>query len=164
MPTSQSTGSPGTRSGRTPRKGSGPQRLRAPSFGESASTRTWLERPVAAQPRTQREAAEPRRPAAHPACDFCRGALRREERHRLVWESPSSELVLADLCSGCATSAETLLELYGCRGRESIALVQEVRPSARPHRVVGFVARGALYLLIALTFFLIVTLISSRAR
>jgi hypothetical protein len=29
---------------------------------------------------------------------------------------------------------------------------------------VGFVARGALYLLIALTFFLIVTLISSAAR
>jgi len=28
---------------------------------------------------------------------------------------------------------------------------------------VGFVARGTLYLLIALTFFLIVTLISSRA-
>jgi len=29
---------------------------------------------------------------------------------------------------------------------------------------VGFVARGALYLLITLSFFLIVTLISSRAR
>jgi hypothetical protein len=68
------------------------------------------------------------------------------------------------LCSRCATSAETLLELYGGRGRESIALVKEVRPSVSPHRVVGLVARGALYLLIALTFFLIVTMISSRNR
>jgi hypothetical protein len=100
-----------------------------------------------------------------PACDFCRGALSREERHRLVWESPvPAELVLAELCSRCATSAETLLELYGGRGRQSIALVQEVRPSARAPRVVGFLARGALYLLIALAFFLIVTLISSAAR
>jgi len=116
--------------------------------------------------RGRRDAApSPRRPAAHPACDFCGGALRREERHRLIWESPfQAELVLADLCSRCATSSETLLELYGGRGRESIALVQEVRPSARPHRVVGFVARGALYLLIALTFFLIVTRISSAAH
>jgi len=29
---------------------------------------------------------------------------------------------------------------------------------------VGFVARGAVYLVIALTFFLIVTLVNSRAR
>lgn len=88
----------------------------------------------------------------------------RGERHRLVWESPvAAGLVLADLCSRCTTSADTLLELYAGRDRESIALVQEVRPSARPHRLAGFVARGALYLLIALTFFLIVTLISSRA-
>jgi hypothetical protein len=115
--------------------------------------------------RGRRDAApSPRRPAAHPACDFCQGALRREERHRLVWETPSAELVLADLCRRCATSAGTLLELYGGRGREAIALVQEVRPSARSHRVVGFLARGALYLLVALAFFLIVTLISSAAR
>jgi hypothetical protein len=132
------------------------QEIRGSRFGGSPS--------LAAQPRTRPEAAEPRRPSAHPACDFCRGALGREERHRLVWESPfPAELVLADLCSRCATSAETLLELYGGRGRESIALVQEVRPSARAHRVVGFLARGALYLLIALAFFLIVTLISSAA-
>lgn len=119
---------------------------------------------LATQRTTQPEAAEPPRPAAHAACDICRGALAREERHRLVWKSPlPTELVLADLCSRCATSAETLLELHGGRGRRSIALVQQVRPSARPHRVVGFVARGALYLLIALTFFVIVTLVSSLA-
>jgi hypothetical protein len=120
---------------------------------------------LAAQPRTQRKDAEPGRHAARPACDFCRSALRREERHRLVWQSPfQAELVLADLCSRCATRADTLLKLYGGGGREAIALVEEVRPSARPHRVVGFFARGALYLLIALTFFVIVTLISSTAR
>jgi hypothetical protein len=42
--------------------------------------------------------------------------------------------------------------------------VQEVRQSAAAPRVVGFIARGAVYLLIALTFFLIVTLISSYGR
>jgi hypothetical protein len=68
------------------------------------------------------------------------------------------------LCSRCASGAETLLELYGGRGRGSIALVQEVRPSERPYRVAAFVVRSALYLLIALAFFLIVTLISSRTR
>ena len=131
--------------------------MRGSRFGGSPS--------LAAQTRTQPEAAEPRRHAARPVCDFCRGALQREERHRLVWESPfGADLVLADLCSRCATRAETLVELHGGRGRKSIALVQEVRPSARPHRVVGFVARGALYLLIALAFFLIVTLISSAAH
>jgi hypothetical protein len=67
------------------------------------------------------------------------------------------------LCSRCSTRAESLVDLYGGRGRDAIRLVQEVSPSARPHRVVGFVARGAVYLLIALTFFLIVTAISSRA-
>jgi hypothetical protein len=131
--------------------------MRGNRFGGSSS--------LTAQPKPQPATAAAPRPAAHPACDFCRGALRREERHRLVWEGPfREELVLADLCSRCATSAETLLELYGGRGREAIALVQEVRPSARSHRVVGFLARGALYLLIALAFFLIVTLISSYAR
>jgi hypothetical protein len=117
-----------------------------------------------AQRETKPEAAESRRRAA-PGCDFCGSALPRSERYRLLWESPyPAELVLADLCNRCATGADTLLKLYGGRGREAIALVQEVRPSARPHRVVGFFARGALYLVIALTFFVIVTLISSTAR
>jgi hypothetical protein len=120
---------------------------------------------LTAQRKPRPAAAAPGRPAAHPVCDFCRGALGREERHRLVWQGPfAAELVLAELCSRCATSAETLLDLYGGRGRKSIALVQEVRPRVRAHRVVGFVARGAFYLLIALMFFAIVTLISSASR
>jgi hypothetical protein len=42
--------------------------------------------------------------------------------------------------------------------------VHEVRPSAAAPKVVGFIARGAVYFLVAVTFFLIVTLISSYAR
>jgi hypothetical protein len=111
------------------------------------------------------EDAESRRRAA-PACDFCRSALPRDERHRLVWESAAlaTELILADLCSRCATEA-----FGSARGSRSVRpdelrLLQEVRPPARPHRVVGFIARGAVYLLVAAAFFLIVTLIGSYAR
>jgi hypothetical protein len=103
-------------------------------------------------------------PPRAPACDFCQTALTRGERHRLVWESSlPTTLVLADLCSHCSTRAESLVELYGGRGRDAIRLAQEVRPSAPAHKVAGFIARGVFYLLIALAFFLIVTLISSRA-
>jgi hypothetical protein len=108
------------------------------------------------------EHSESRRPAA-PACDFCRSPLPRGERHRLVWESAAldGELILADLCSRCATA-------YGSGsqpGRPSgLKLVQEVRPSAAPPKVVGVIARGAFYLLIAFAFFFMVTLISSYAR
>lgn len=114
--------------------------------------------------RGRRDAApSPPRPAAHPACDFCRGALRREERHRLVWESPfQGELVLADLCSRCASRGDDLVELYG--GREAITLVHEVQRSKTSHGVAAFLARGVVYLLIAVVFFLIVTLISSYAH
>jgi hypothetical protein len=103
-------------------------------------------------------------PPRAPACDFCRGSLTRGERHRLVWESSlPATLVLADLCIHCSTRAESLVELYGGRGRDAIRLAQEVRPPAPAHKVAGFIARGALYILIAVTFFLIVTAISSRA-
>jgi hypothetical protein len=42
--------------------------------------------------------------------------------------------------------------------------VQEVRPSAAGPKVAGFIARGVIYLLIAVAFFLIVTLLSSYAH
>jgi hypothetical protein len=42
--------------------------------------------------------------------------------------------------------------------------VQEGRASALASKAVGFAARGVLYLLIAVAFFLIVTLISSSAH
>ena len=107
--------------------------------------------------------------ARGPSCDFCRGALRSEERHRLVWESSfAAELVLADLCRDCATFADRLLELYGGCGREAITLVQEIRPSPPPRtvqpRVLGYAARGVLYLVIAVASLLLVTLVTSRGR
>jgi hypothetical protein len=108
------------------------------------------------------EDAESRGRAA-PACDFCRTPLPRGERHRLVWESAAldSELILSDLCSRCATA-------YGSGSPSArptaVRLVQEVRPSAAAPKVVGFIGRGAFYLLIAFAFFFIVTLISSYAR
>jgi hypothetical protein len=119
---------------------------------------------LAAQPKTQAKGSQPPRRAAYPACDFCKTALTRGERHRLVWESSlPTGLVLADLCSHCSTRAESLIELYGGCGRDAIRLAQEVRPSAPARKVAGFIARGALYVLIAITFFVIVTAISSRA-
>jgi len=108
------------------------------------------------------------RPRARPACDFCRSTLARGERHRLVWDSAvHGELVLAELCAGCAT------RWFGSRRSQldSLRLVQDGRASALAGRAsvlapkaVGFTARGVLYLLIAVTFFLIVTVISSYAH
>jgi hypothetical protein len=127
-------------------------KTRGSRFGGSPSS--------TAQRDTQAEAARSR---AAPACDFCRGALPRGERNRLVWESPehATGLILADLCSRCATA-------YGSDSQSArptaVRLVQEVRPSAAPPKVVGFIARGAVYFLIAATFFLIVTLISAYAH
>ena len=133
------------------------QTIRGSRFGGSPS--------FSAQRETKPEAAESRRRAA-PGCDFCGNALPRGERHRLVWESAAlaSELVLAELCSRCA--AEAFRSARGSRTAraDALRLVQEVRPSATAPKIVGFIARGALYLLIALAFFLIVTLISSAAH
>jgi hypothetical protein len=98
-----------------------------------------------------------------PSCDFCRSPLPRGERHRLVWEGAAldGELILADLCSRCATAFGT--GSWSARPT-ALRLVQEVRLSAAAPRAVGFIARGAFYLLIAFAFFFIVTLISSYAR
>jgi hypothetical protein len=110
------------------------------------------------------------RPTDHRlACDVCGRARTRDERQRLVWESDSvTRLVLAELCHDCATIADPLLELYGGRGRDAIRLVQEIRASPPPRavqpRVVGYTARGMLYLLIAVASFLLVTLITSRGH
>jgi hypothetical protein len=108
------------------------------------------------------------RPVKKAACDFCRRPRVSEERHRLVWAStPSNELVLAELCGPCAARSDQLIEMYGGHGRNAISLMQPLgvpRSTVPAHRAFGFVGRGLLYLLIALAFFVVVTLITSRAR
>lgn len=103
------------------------------------------------------------------ACDVCGCARIRDERHRLVWESdPSTQLVLAELCPDCAAFADPFLELYGGRGRDAIRLMQEIRAFPPPRtvqpRVLGYTARGVLYLLVAVASFLLVTLLTLRGR
>jgi hypothetical protein len=131
--------------------------IRGSRFGGSPS--------FSAQRETKAEAAESRRRAA-PGCDFCGSALPKGERHRFVWESAAlaTELILAELCSRCAT--EVFRSAGGSRSArpDALRLVQELRRSAPAPKVASFIARGASYLLIALTFFLIVTLISSYAH
>jgi hypothetical protein len=119
-------------------------------------------------PRSEAEIGADHRPAFNQlACDVCGRARARDERHRLIWESdPATRLLLAELCRDCAAVADPLLELYGGRGRDAIRLVQETRASLPPRRaqprVLGYAARGVLYLLIAVTAFVLVTLVSSR--
>lgn len=113
--------------------------------------------------------ADPRQPARHATCDVCGGARSRDERIRLIWQSAlAGDLVLAELCRRCAAQSDLILEMYGGRGRNAIRVAREVRtstpPAAQRHPALGLIARGVLYLLVALAFFLIVTLISSRAQ
>jgi hypothetical protein len=120
--------------------------------------------PLLAESRTTEAVSGSRRA---PSCDFCRSTLPRgAERNRLVWDSPelATELILADLCSRCA--AEAFGPALGSQPArlDSVRLVQEVQSSAAASKVMGFIARGVSYVLIALAFFLVVTLISSYAR
>ena len=132
------------------------QTIRGSRFGGSPS--------FSAQRKTKPEAAESRRRAA-PGCDFCGSALPRGERNRLVWNSAiAGELVLAEVCASCATRSFGSTRDSRTSQPDTLRLVQEIAPSAPVRSVAGFIARGSVYLLIALTFFLIVTLISSSAR
>ncbi len=118
--------------------------------------------PFPAQPRVNEAVAHGSRA---PLCDFCRRSLIRGERHRLVWRRQSAtELILADLCRRCATDAASLVDRYGGHGRAAIALVDDAWLPTPQHRLFAPLARAAIYLLIALTFFLIVTLLSSLTR
>jgi hypothetical protein len=131
--------------------------IRGSRLGGSPSFPTAL-------PKTRRGDAERRRRAAF-TCDFCRSAFPRGERHRLVWESAvAGELVLAEICSRCAAKSFGSAHGASTSQPDTLRLVQAVESSAPAHRVVAFVAHGVLYLVIAVTFFLIVTLISSSAH
>ncbi len=117
-----------------------------------------------AKPKKRPADAKPRQRAAL-TCDFCRSALAIGERHRLVWESAvAGELVLAEVCAGCATRFSDSALRSSTSQLDTLRLVQDVRASPPALKVAGFAARGALYVLIAVTFFLIVTLISSSAH
>ena len=117
-----------------------------------------------------RSVSADRRPARNGlVCDVCGSARSRDDRRRLVWEAdPANRLVLAELCRDCAAFADPLLDLYGGRGREAIRLVQEFRAgpperTAQP-RPFGYAIRGALYLLIGIASFFLVTLVTSLGR
>jgi hypothetical protein len=112
--------------------------------------------------------------ASQCGCDFCRRALVRNQRQRLVWESGlGDEIVLADLCSRCATRADELLERYGGHGRSAVRLLTQTRHSVPAHEgagfiarhsaptleAFGFIARNAIYLIVAVAAFLVVTLV-----
>lgn len=136
--------------------------------GRAASAPLPRNEPVRAV-RARGEAGGGQRRSNRLACDVCGGTRTRDERHRLVWESGLAPgLVLAELCRRCATQADALLDLYGGCGRDALGLVQEVHAAPPPRaarlRVLGFTARGVLYLLIALASFLLVTLVTSRGR
>ena len=100
------------------------------------------------------------------ACDFC-GRPLENERHRFVWSGGlSEEVVLADLCPSCATSADGLLELHGGHGRDAIRLTQADRGSVVEHgrtrRLGGSLGRGLVYVAIALAAFAVVTVLTAR--
>jgi hypothetical protein len=85
-----------------------------------------------------------------------------------VWDTGlGDELVLAELCRGCANGAAGLLNLYGGHGRETIRLTQAApvatTDSGPVRSVGGMLARGLVYLLIAVAGFLLVTLVTSQS-
>jgi len=102
------------------------------------------------------------------ACDVCAAPRSRRERWRLVWNSGvDGDLVLAELCARCASESEQLLAIYGGRGRDAIRLTQDgsvsgVEPAV-VRRVGGMFVRVLIYVLIALSAFVVVTLITARS-
>jgi hypothetical protein len=84
-----------------------------------------------------------------------------------MWATETDgELVLADLCPRCASNAYRLLELHGARGQASLRVIGPDRVEAigSPllRRTSGAVIRAAIYVLIAVATFFIVTLITAR--
>lgn len=85
-----------------------------------------------------------------------------------MWETQGGEeLILADLCARCAARADRLLDVYGGRGRASMRLTESdaadaTAPSLVP-RASGMLLRGAVYVLIALAMFFLVTLLTARS-
>ena len=82
-----------------------------------------------------------------------------------MWTAPLEELVLACLCGDCASQSATLLERYGGLGKSALTLVskrgQTVAPGA-VRRATAAATAAAVYALVALALFLVVTAISAR--
>jgi hypothetical protein len=84
-----------------------------------------------------------------------------------MWETQTAEdFVLADLCARCASDAGRLLDIHGGRGRASMRVLEPVKGEATApplmRRASGVLVRAALYILIALATFFVVTLLTSR--
>jgi hypothetical protein len=84
-----------------------------------------------------------------------------------MWETEGGdELVLADLCARCAARGDRLLDVYGGRARASMRLAESDAADATVPSLVGRVSgvliRGAVYVLIALAVFFVVTLLTAR--
>jgi hypothetical protein len=72
--------------------------------------------------------------------------------------------MLAELCERCAGRTDQLLALYGGRDRGAVRLAQESLPTvqAAARRAGGVVMRSVIYVLVALTAFIVVTFVASR--
>jgi hypothetical protein len=101
-------------------------------------------------------------------CDFCNAACARTERRQLIWQTEADgDFVLADICPRCASGSGRLLEAYVGRGRQSLRLAGHTGHGTATggtvvHRASGALARAAIYVLIALATFFVVTLITAR--
>jgi hypothetical protein len=83
-----------------------------------------------------------------------------------MWRINGGEdLILADLCARCVARADRLLNVHGGRDRAAMRLTESDAAAAtalsRVRRVSGALMRGAVYILIALAVFFVVTLITS---
>jgi hypothetical protein len=110
----------------------------------------------------RRRNADVRSAAAPVVCDFCGSACSPFERQRVAWNSGvATELVLADLCNRCAADGDRLLDIYGGRGRNELRITRERRVAPAPTARGRTLGRVLVYLLVALSSFFLVTLISS---
>jgi hypothetical protein len=146
-----------------------PPRIGRAAGGASRATRLDAPRLAKSRLRTDHPSAE-RSTSSAPAgrrCDFCRRAYARFDGRRLVWDAGAvGDLVLAELCDRCASSADGLLDAYAGHGRASMRLVAPNTADAPGlvllRRTSGALVRTAIYVAIALATFFVVTLLTTR--
>lgn len=84
-----------------------------------------------------------------------------------MWQTEADgELLLSDLCPRCASDADRLLGAYGGRDHASLRIAGPATADAAGlmllRRTSGAAVRAAIYVLIALATFFVVTLITAR--